>query len=107
MIKVVYERSINRLTVTGHAHSGEPGHDLVCASASMLVYTLAAFTKNTYKARQSKKLIVKLDEGDAEISIKAKSRYKVAITLVWDAICAGFELLAMSYPHNVSYEMKL
>lgn len=107
MIKVVYDRSATKLTVEGHAHSGEPGHDLVCASASMLVYTLAAFAKNTYKARQTKKLVVKLDEGDAEVSFKARSRYKVAITLVCDAICGGFELLAKSYPHNVSYEIKL
>ena len=42
MILVTYYRSYNRLTVEGHAHSGEPGKDLVCASASILAYTLAA-----------------------------------------------------------------
>lgn len=106
MIKVVYERNPMRLTVQGHAGSGEVGHDLVCASASILVYTLASFAKNTYKARQVKKLKVRLDEGDAEISFKAKPRYRMAITLVCDAICGGFQLLAYNYPGNISYEIK-
>lgn len=107
MIKVVYERNPMRLTVQGHAGSGEVGHDLVCASASILVYTLASFAKNTHKARQIKKFKVKLDEGDAEISFKAKPRYRTAITLVCDAICGGFQLLAYNYPENISYEIKM
>lgn len=106
MIKAVYERSKNRLTVEGHAYAGEPGHDLICASASILVYTLASFAKNTHKARQNKKLVIKLEEGHAEVSFKAKPRFKVALTLVFDAICAGFELLARNYPENISYEIK-
>ena len=36
MIHATYYRKYNRLTVTGHAGSAEHGHDLVCASASML-----------------------------------------------------------------------
>ena len=47
MIKVVYHRDHNKVEVTGHAHSGEAGHDLVCASASILVYTIASFARNT------------------------------------------------------------
>lgn len=105
MIKVVYDRQATKLTVQGHAHSGEQGHDLVCASASILAYTLASFAKNTYKAKQIKKLVIKLDPGNAEVSFKAKARYKVAINLVCDAICGGFELLARNYPQNVSYEI--
>lgn len=106
MIKAVYERAGNRLTVVGHAYAGEPGRDLVCASASILVYTLASFAKNTHKARQNKKLVIRLDPGNAEVSFKAKKRYRVALTLVTDAICAGFELLARNYPENISYEIK-
>ena len=106
MIKVVYDRSVTKLTVEGHAYSGEPGHDLICAAASILIYTLASFAKNTHKARQVKKLRIKLDEGDAEVSFKAKERYRMAITLACDAICAGFELLAYDYPGNISYEIK-
>ena len=106
MITVVYHRDLNRVTVEGHANSGEIGHDLVCASASILIYTLASFARNTSKAKQSHKLCVKLDNGDSEVSCKAKRGYKPAITLVYDSICAGFELLARSYPENISYEIR-
>ena len=107
MIKVVYNRDVNCVTVEGHARSGEAGHDLVCASASILIYTLASFAKNTQKAKQSHKLTLKLDSGDAEVSCKPKKPYKGAITLVFDSICAGFELLARNYPGNISYEIKI
>ena len=106
MITVVYHRDSNRVSVEGHAQSGEVGHDLVCASASILIYTLASFAKNTSKAKQSHKLVLKLDNGDAEVSCKSKRPYKAAITLVFDSICAGFELLARNYPDNISYEIK-
>lgn len=107
MIKIVYDRQATKLTVQGHAYCGEPGHDLVCASASILVYTLASFAKNTHKAKQVKKLVIKLNKGDAEVSFKAKRNYKMAIILACDAICGGFELLARNYPNNVSYEIKI
>ena len=105
MITVIYHRDINRVTVEGHAQSGEVGHDLVCASVSILTYTLASFAKNTTKAKQSKKLEIKLKEGDAVIGCKAKRPYKMAITLVFDAICGGFELLARNFPQNVTYRI--
>ena len=107
MINVIYDRNATKLTVKGHAYSGEPGHDLVCASASILVYTVASFAKNTHKAKQVKKLVLKFDKGNAEVSFKAKSRYRGAILLACDAICGGFELLARNYPQNVSYEIKI
>lgn len=105
MITVTYHRDHNKVEVTGHAHSGEAGHDLVCASASILIYTIASFAKNTAKAKQSKKLEIKLDEGNAAVGCKAKAPYKAAITLVFDAMCGGFELLARNYPLYVSYEI--
>ena len=105
MITVTYHRDHNKVEVTGHAHSGEAGHDLVCASASILVYTIASFAKNTYKAMQSKKLEIKLKEVYAVVGCNAKAPYKAAITLVFDAMCGGFELLARNYPLYVSYNI--
>jgi uncharacterized protein YsxB (DUF464 family) len=105
MITVIYNRDINSVIVEGHARSGVAGHDLICASATILAHTLAAFAKNTQKAKQSHKLVVKLEDGYAEISCKPKSNCKAAITLVFDSICAGFELLANSYPKYISYEI--
>ena len=103
MIKVIYDRNHCRVTVEGHAHSGDHGHDLVCASASMLSYTLASFVKNTHKAKQVKKPILKLEPGNAVVSCKPKRGFGPAVTLVFDAICGGYELLARNYPNNISY----
>ena len=105
MIKVVYHRDLNRVSVTGHAMSGEAGQDLVCASATILVYTLASFVNNMESAKQVRNPTVKLKEGDAVISCAPPNRYKGAVTLVFDSICGGFELLARDYPDNISYEV--
>ena len=46
MIKVIYHRDLNRVSVVGHAMSAEKGQDIVCASVSILIYTLASFVEN-------------------------------------------------------------
>lgn len=106
MIQAIYYRNYNRLTVTGHAHSAEPGHDLVCASASMLAYTLAANVANMADARQVRQPIIKNNEGDTEISCSPRHNLKNTVTLVFDSICVGFELLAHDYPEYISYEIR-
>lgn len=106
MITVVYHRDINCVTMEGHAQSGEVGHDLVCASASILVYTLAAFVKNMKDARQVYNPTVELKEGDALISCNPPNKYRGSVTLVFDSICGGFELLARDYPDNITYEIR-
>ena len=106
MIQAIYYRNYNRLTVTGHAHSAEPGHDLVCASASMLAYTLAANVANMADAGQVRQPIIKNNEGDTEISCNPKHNLKNTVTLVFDSVCVGFELLAHDYPEFVKYEIR-
>ena len=106
MIKVVYHRDRNRVEVTGHAQSGDVGHDLVCASASILVYTLASFVENMREAKQVYNATTELKEGDALIYCGAPNKYKHSITLVFDSICGGFDILAKDYPDNVSFEMR-
>ena len=105
MITITYHRDFNRVSIEGHALSGEVGHDLVCASASILTYTLAEFVKNMKEARQIAFPAIDLAEGHALIACNAPDRYKGAVTLVFDSICAGFELLARNYPDNISYEI--
>ncbi len=106
MVKVIYHRNLNRVSVSGHALSGEKGHDLVCASVTALAYTLAAFVTNMGEARQVYNPKVEMKDGDALIVCDAPGKYKNGITLVFDAICGGFDLLAKQCPDNVSYEMR-
>lgn len=106
MIQAIYYRKYNRLTVTGHAGAAEPGHDLVCASASMLAYTLAANVANMADAGQVRQPIIRNNEGDTEISCNPRHNLKATVTLVFDSVCVGFELLAHDYPEYVSYEIR-
>jgi uncharacterized protein YsxB (DUF464 family) len=105
VIKVTYHRDVSRVTVEGHALSGEAGHDLVCASASILAYTLAEFVKNMKEAGQTAFPAIYLDKGHALIACNVPRQIKNSVTLAFDTVCAGFELLAQSYPDNISYEI--
>ena len=106
MIQAVYYRKYNRLTVTGHAGAAEPGRDLVCASASILTYTLAANVANMADSGQVREPIIKNDPGDAQISCKPRHNLKATVTLVFDSVCVGFALLAKDYPQYISYEIR-
>lgn len=105
MIQVVYHREYHRVTIEGHAHSGEPGHDLVCASASILTYTLADRVAHLAASRQAREPILELSEGKAEVSCNPNHKFRTAVTLIFDTVCAGYELLAAKYPRNISFEI--
>lgn len=105
MIEVKYHRKYHRVTIKGHAGSGEPGHDLVCASASILAYTLASSVMNAEIEKLVRDAVINLEEGNAEISCKPVNRMKAIHTLVFDSICAGFDILAQKYPNNISYDV--
>ena len=106
MITVIYHRPRHELSVCGHAGHGAVGHDLVCASASILAYTLAAAVQNMADAGHVKRPKIVLLPGETLISCESPPQYRAPVTLDFDAICGGFDLLARDYPKNISYEMK-
>lgn len=105
MIRIVYHRKYHRVTVDGHAHSGEVGHDLICAAVSALGYTLGASVANMKTAGQVKDAVIHIESGHAELACRAPHRLQATVTLVFDTVCIGFELLAAKYPQNVAYEI--
>lgn len=106
MIEIVYHRDLQRVTVKGHAKSAERGHDLVCAAASMLTSTLAKNVQQMEQAEMGKIQCLSLDDGNAEIWIKPKRRYKYAVGLVFDALCVGFMELAQNEKNFVKFEVR-
>ena len=105
MIHVTYHRKHNRVTVTGHAYSGASGHDLVCASASALVLTLASNVASLVTQGSAGQHVVQVKEGDAEISCVPSHKMRAVVTLIFDTVCAGFELLQTLYPENIEYQV--
>lgn len=105
MIEVTYHRRFHRITATGHACSGEKGHDLVCASVSSLVLTCAANVGSLTTQGSVKKPVLRLETGDAEISCEPVHRMKNVVTLMLDTVCTGFSVLQEYYPENICYQV--
>ena len=105
MIKVTYHRNFHRVTVEGHANSGEPGHDLVCAGVSALAYTLAANVAHLADNGHVRIESMELSPGKAEISCKPRSGARATVGMVFQAVCVGFEILAKDYSQYIQYEI--
>ena len=106
MIKVIYHRHYGRVTIEGHANSGDPGHDLVCAGVSALAYTLAANVGNLRDCRMVRRPTVVLESGNAVIEAKPNPRHKATAELIFQTVCVGFEVLSAEYPQYISYEIR-
>ena len=79
------------LRIWGHAGSGEPGRDLICAAVSALTLTLAANVEGKEKAE------IILHPGNSRISCTPDAAE------VFDCICMGFDLLARRFPEYVCF----
>lgn len=105
MIEVSYNAKKNRITIKGHANSGEIGHDLICAAVSALTYTLATNVVHMHKIGNIKTKTIKLEQGDALIRCTPVKEFKSVISVIFDSICVGFEILAKEYPDNIKFSL--
>lgn len=103
---VDYDRQIVSLHMDGHAGSAKYGQDIVCASASILCYTIA---QNMKMMRSMGKLKyeprIKLKEGKAIISARANDGCFEEMAHSFLVIQTGFQLLAHNYPEYVLLKM--
>lgn len=105
MIEIIYYRQHARVTIQGHAGTATEGYDLVCAGVSAIAYTLAANVEHLASLSKGRNPVVRLDAGDAEISLTPIYGAKLMVETILRAICVGFELLAKQYPEAVHYKM--
>lgn len=108
MIEVIYNTGKNKVTATGHAGTGPAGHDLVCASVSILMFALAEDVMQLAQAdhRHIRSPKIKLDTpGDASVSVRAVhgSHAQNLVRIVFKSVCNGFALLAKNYPEAIKY----
>lgn len=101
------ERGVLSLTLSGHAGAAEAGHDIICASASILAYTVAQEVKNMEKRHQlAEPPIIRLEEGDAEITVKPANDAAYADALHTFCVAqVGYSLLAYNHPQYVELVM--
>ena len=107
MVKIHFwqekDRDTIHMKVKGHAGTAPRGEDLVCASATMLVYTVAqALTFMHEQSQLEEKPHIKIREGKAVVVARPKEDF-LAETLhtFWVAQC-GAHLLSKNYPEAVS-----
>lgn len=106
MIQAVYYRKYHALTVEGHARSGEFGYDLICAACSTLAITMAENVAALKAGGQVRDMTVRLDPGSAEVRCNPVSRFKSIVTVIFDAVCIGFDRLSKLYPDYINYEIR-
>ncbi len=99
-------RLMASLHVKGHAGQNAPGNDIVCASASILAYTLAQNIKISEEQGHLKySPKIKLKEGDSIITCRAKDEETYAEMMhTFLVIQMGYVLLAHNYPQYVAVE---
>lgn len=97
MIKVTFTESDNKLSLRleGHAGYAEHGQDIVCASASILAYTLASIVESLDEGAT-----ISLESGDSMIECESNPRTRNAFNYTK----VGYSLLAHNYPQYVRLE---
>lgn len=104
MISVRFEHTDKTivLSVKGHAGQAPVGHDIVCASASILAMTAAQAVADMHgRGRLKKRPTLRLEAGDAVITCKATKQYREEALHTFEVIQTGYELLAENYPKYV------
>ena len=92
-----------RLTVEGHAGADTKGHDIICASASILAYTVAQVVLTMeHHGDLTGKPCIELNEGNATIILRCKDDdiYAEARQTFFVAK-TGYDLLAHNFPQYV------
>ena len=94
------------MKLSGHAGAGEVGKDIVCASASILAYTVAQTLQFMYGEGQlQKKPHIKLDPGDCIITAKPKDDAYAEVLHTFFVAQVGYSLLAKNYPQFVDLKI--
>ena len=110
MIKVSFSRNEENQSITlkvnGHAGQASMGQDIVCASASILAYTVAQTLRYIHaQGGLKKKPVLKLDNGNALITCQPTEEYFGEVLQTYFVAEVGYNLLASNYPQFVELTM--
>ena len=86
------------LRLKGHAGAGKWGQDIVCAAASILIYTAAAAATQLFReGKLTQQPQTRLEPGNARLEMENCQSAQQML----EVIATGFALLAVRYPKNV------
>jgi uncharacterized protein YsxB (DUF464 family) len=90
------------LRLVGHAGYAEHGKDIVCASASILAYTVAQFVEEAERRGDlASPADIRLESGDTFICCEPGEDTYDAMQSVYSFARKGYALLAHNYPQYV------
>jgi uncharacterized protein YsxB (DUF464 family) len=91
------------LVISGHADYDERGKDIVCASTSILTYTIAKIVSDMHEwERITKNSVIRLKEGEAFINCHCVGEEAYNELLgAFRVVLTGYRLLAENYPQNI------
>ena len=89
------------LRIRGHAGSGEPGRDLICAGVSALVLALREELLHLEHKGALRFRTLRLEPGDAEILCDVAPEGEAAVTTAFDTVFRGLRLLERLFGEHV------
>lgn len=92
---------ILRLRADGHAGWDGSGHDLVCASESILAYTLLQNLQEAESRGWLKELQTDVWPGGIIAQAAPRRGYRSAVSSIYRTILIGYRLLSENYPEYV------
>ena len=104
-VKITEEGNTLSLRLKGHAGYDVVGKDIVCASASILVYTVAQLVYEMDACgRLSESPLVRLCEGDALVEAECKDQMALKeARKIMHFAKAGYSLLQNTYPEYINF----
>ena len=93
MVRIAYIPDQYRLIARGHAGSGEPGHDLVCAGVSALVLALREKLNQMEKAGLIRLKVAAAELGAAQFWCSPEKGSEELLAAVMDTVVGGMALL--------------
>lgn len=104
MIRVQFSYNSNKieLNVQGHAGQAEFGKDIVCASASILLYAVAQSVLDMEQLGYLKTApTVNTQSGKAIVKCCPKSKHRAKLKQIYTVAQTGYQLLAENFPQYV------
>lgn len=97
-VEISAKSGVYAIRAQGHAGFADPGQDIVCSAASILIYTLAEMV---FSEDFDESPTVDLSAGDALIQCKPTEENEARIRDAYDFVETGFAMLQQEYPGHI------
>lgn len=108
MTHISYGRAGEGLYIEAAGHSGfaESGKDVVCAGVSTLIFTTYFYLRKIQSEGYIEQLEKREADGFVSIFARCAEGEQKLLNTAFEMAITGLEMLAESYPHNVTIHKK-